>query len=180
MNLANKITLFRVFMIPIFLVVYLGNFLTEPTRSIVAGVIFVVASASDWLDGYIARSRNLVTNFGKFADPLADKLLVCAALVCMVEKAILPAWLVILILSREFIITAFRTIAAAENIIIAASWWGKIKTVCQMALIIFMLFGFRGAAADVIGKLLILAAAVFTVVSAVDYIAKNVNVLKDQ
>lgn len=177
MNLANKITMARVVMIPLFCAVYMGTFLTEPISRYTALAIFIVASLSDWLDGYIARSRNLVTNFGKFADPLADKLLVLAALICLVDKGLLPWWLVILILSREFIITGFRTIAAAENIVIAASWWGKIKTNLQLIMIIFIIAGFQGEWANITANVLILLAAFFTVMSAVDYIYKNRQVL---
>lgn len=178
MNLANKITMARVVMIPVFCAVYMGSFMTEPTRSYAALAIFAVASLSDWLDGYVARSRNLITNFGKFADPLADKLLVCAALVCMVEKGLLASWVVILILSREFIITGFRTVAAAENIVIAASWWGKAKTVSQMAMIIVVMSGFGNNGGQLVVIMLILITVTLTVISGVDYIFKNKAVLK--
>ena len=131
MNLANKLTTLRVVLIPVFLVVLLSNLLQEPFHRYVAVAIFIVASITDFLDGYIARSRNMVTNFGKFMDPLADKLLVCSALIAMVELEDLPAWVVIIILSREFAITGFRTLAMEANIVMAASWWGKIKTTTQ-------------------------------------------------
>lgn len=179
MNIANKITLFRVILIPVFLVIYMLDILSEPVRSYVAVSIFIIASLTDMLDGYIARSRNLVTNFGKFADPLADKLLVCAAMVAMVEKGLLPSVVVILILSREFIVTGFRLVAAEKGIVIAASFWGKIKTVFQMLMIIYIMIGFKGYIFEFIGNILIWAATVLTVISAWDYIWKNKKALID-
>ena len=172
MNLANKLTMLRVVMIPAFVIVLYADF--EGCRY-VALALFAIASFTDFLDGYIARSRNLVTDLGKFMDPLADKLLVSSALICMVEMGTLPAWIVIIIISREFIITGFRLIAAEGGLVIAASWWGKIKTVTQMAMIIILLLGVEG----VIAGIFIVLATVFTVVSGVDYIAKNISVLRN-
>ena len=168
MNLPNKLTMFRVVLIPVFIVVLMSGLIAEPASRYIAVVIFCVASFTDYLDGHIARKYNLVTNFGKFMDPLADKLLVSAAMICMIELGMLPAWVVIIIISREFIITGFRLIAAEGGLVIAASWWGKIKTVTQMAMIILMLLGVN----KVIGT-------IFTVVSGVDYIVKNISVLKN-
>jgi len=178
MNLANKLTLLRVVLIPIFLVVLLSPLLKAPYSRYIATIIFVVASATDFLDGYIARSRNMVTNFGKFMDPLADKLLTCSAFVSMVALGDIPAWAVIVILSREFAITGFRTLAMEANIVIAASWWGKIKTTCQMILIIVVLPDFPGNTIDIIEKVLIGLAVFFTILSGIDYIVKNKQVLK--
>ncbi len=175
MNLPNKLTMFRVVLIPVFIVVLMSGLIAEPASRYIAVVIFCVASFTDYLDGHIARKYNLVTNFGKFMDPLADKLLVSAAMICMIELGMLPAWVVIIIISREFIITGFRLIAAEGGLVIAASWWGKIKTVTQMAMIILMLLGVN----KVIGTILVVLATIFTVVSGVDYIVKNISVLKN-
>ena len=174
-NLPNKLTMFRVVLIPVFIVVLMSGLIAEPASRYIAVVIFCVASFTDYLDGHIARKYNLVTNFGKFMDPLADKLLVSAAMICMIELGMLPAWVVIIIISREFIITGFRLIAAEGGLVIAASWWGKIKTVTQMAMIILMLLGVN----KVIGTILVVLATIFTVVSGVDYIVKNISVLKN-
>lgn len=178
MNLANKLTTLRVVLIPVFLVILLSPFVAEPLNRYVAVGIFIVASVTDFLDGYIARSRNMVTNFGKFMDPLADKLLVCSALVSMVELGDLPAWVVVIILSREFAITGFRTLAMEANIVMAASWWGKIKTTTQMVMIIVVLLQIQSGVMNSIETILVLLAVFFTIVSGVDYIVKNKSVLK--
>ena len=175
MNLPNKLTIFRVILIPVFIIALMSGIIPEPVNRYVGVVIFCVASFTDYLDGHIARKYNLVTNFGKFMDPLADKLLVSSALICMIELGFLPAWIVIIIISREFIITGFRLIAAEGGLVIAASWWGKIKTVTQMLMIILVLLGVGG----LIGNILIILATVFTVISGVDYIVKNIGVLKN-
>ena len=175
MNLPNKLTIFRVILIPVFIIALMSGIIPEPVNRYVGVVIFCVASFTDYLDGHIARKYNLVTNFGEFMDPLADKLLVSSALICMIELGFLPAWIVIIIISREFIITGFRLIAAEGGLVIAASWWGKIKTVTQMLMIILVLLGVGG----IIGNILIILATVFTVISGVDYIVKNIGVLKN-
>lgn len=176
MNLANKITIFRVFLIPVFMgVLYSGH----PSSHIYAGIIFVFASLTDSLDGYIARSRNLITDFGKFVDPLADKLLVSAALISLVGMQKIPAWIVVVILSREFTITGFRTLAASEGITIAASKWGKLKTITQLlaiALILFDNWPFNGLGIRV-DQIMLYLALIFTVISGVDYIYKNKETL---
>ena len=178
MNLANKLTTLRVILIPVFLVVLLSPFVSEPWNRYIAVSIFIIASITDFLDGYIARSRNMVSNFGKFMDPLADKLLVSAALIAMVALNDLEAWVVILIISREFAITGFRTLAAEANVIMAASIYGKIKTTVQMVMIIFVLLNIPGQAAFIIEEILVILAVIFTILSAVDYIMKNKHVLK--
>jgi len=179
MNLPNKLTILRVLMIPAFLVVLMGGFLPEQTARIAAVVIFAAASFTDFLDGYIARKYNLITNFGKFMDPLADKLLVCAALIAMVALGDIAAWVVILIVSREFIVTGFRLIAAEQKVVLAAGIWGKAKTVSQMLMIILVLLHIQNNVAQIVGQVLIWLAAALTVISAVDYIAHNYKVLKD-
>ena len=165
MNLANKLTMLRVVMIPAFLLVL---FLApEPMNRYIAVIIFIVASLTDMLDGKIARKYNMVSNFGKFMDPLADKLLVMSALVSMVALKDLAAWVVIVILAREFAITGFRTLAMEANIVMAASWWGKVKTTTQMPF----------ACMPVLEKLLVILAVFFTIFSGADYIIKNKQVL---
>lgn len=175
MNLPNKLTMFRVILIPVFIVVLITGLIADPLNRYIGTLIFCVASFTDYLDGHIARKYNLVTNFGKFMDPLADKLLVSSALICMIEMGMLPAWIVIIIISREFIITGFRLIAAEGGLVIAASWWGKIKTVTQMIMIILLLLGVQG----IIATILIFLATLFTVISGVDYIVKNISILRN-
>ena len=148
---------------------------SSQTMRVVANVIFIVASLTDLFDGKIARKYNLVTNFGKFMDPLADKLLVCSALICMIELRELPAWMVIIIISREFIISGFRLVAADNGIVIAASYWGKFKTTFQMIAVILMIFNIP--ALKTVTFIMLAAAVVLTIVSLVDYVAKNVEVL---
>lgn len=177
MNLANKITLARVFMIPIFVIVLISGLVASPVNRYIALIIFIIASLTDTLDGYIARSRNMVTNLGKFMDPLADKMLVISAMIALVQLGDLKAWIVIIIVAREFIVTGFRLIAASENIVIAASWWGKLKTISQMLMVIFLLANFKGAMFIAINNFLVVLAVVFTVISGVDYIVKNINAL---
>lgn len=177
MNLANKITLLRVFMIPIFMIVLFSDF---NNSSYIAALIFAIASATDGLDGYIARSRGQVTTFGKFIDPLADKLLVSTALISMVQLGKVPAWIVVIIIAREFTITGFRIIAASEGITIAASSLGKIKTITQLIAVISLLidnFPFRliNFPFDII---MLYTSLFFTVLSGVDYLYKNRHVLK--
>lgn len=177
MNIANKFTMLRVILIPFFLIVlYL---FPESYAHYVAVVIFMIASATDWLDGYLARSRNLVTNFGKFMDPLADKLLVSAALVYLVEQGIIAAWIVIIIISREFVISGVRLVAATSGKVIAASWWGKIKTFTTMIMIIVVLFQFQFNYIEYIELVLIYASTILTIISAIDYIVKNAGVFRE-
>lgn len=175
MNLPNKLTVLRVIMVPFFVLLMLTDLGGEAGKWI-ALVIFCLASLTDMLDGKIARARNLVTNFGKFMDPLADKLLVCSAMICLIPTGQLPAWVVIVIIAREFIISGFRLVASDSGIVIAASYWGKFKTVSQMLMVI-VLIADLGGVFDMIGTALIWIALILTVVSLVDYIAKNVQVL---
>ena len=175
MNLPNKLTVLRVLMIPFFVVFMLMNIVPGMDKWI-ALAIFVVASLTDLLDGKIARKYNLVTNFGKFMDPLADKLLVSSAMICLVEMGRLPAWIVIIIISREFIISGFRLVASDSGIVIAASYWGKFKTVLQMVMIIVMIMDL-GPSFAMLETILIYVALILTVVSLIDYVAKNKEVL---
>lgn len=177
MNIANQLTILRVLMIPFFMYFLL---LGTPSGKVIALVLFMVASFTDFLDGYLARKYHLITNFGKFMDPLADKLLVTAALICFLELGELNSWVVMIILSREFIVSIFRAVAAAEGIVIAADWWGKVKTNVQMFAIILMLmnnypFEQFGIPMD---QVLIYLATVLTVISGFNYIVKNKQVLQ--
>ena len=143
----------------------------------VAAALFIIASLTDMLDGKIARKYNLVTNFGKFMDPLADKLLVCSALICMIELRELPAWMVIIIISREFIISGFRLVASDNGVVIAASYWGKFKTTFQMIGVVLLIFNIP--ALSTLTTIIVWIALALTVISLVDYIVKNVGVLTE-
>ncbi len=175
MNLPNKLTVLRVILIPFFVVSLLSGHGEVSLLRYLAASIFIVASLTDMLDGKIARKYNLVTNFGKFMDPLADKLLVCSALICLVELGQLPAWMVILIVSREFIISGFRLVAAEQGIVIAASYWGKFKTTFQMVAVILLIVDLK--VLRPVAWLCTWIALILTVVSLVDYIMKNHKVL---
>ena len=175
MNTPNKLTVGRMILVP-FMVLFLLTDLGGEANRYISLVIFAGASITDWFDGYLARKHHLVTNFGKFMDPLADKLLVCSALICFVELDKLPAWMVIIIIAREFIISGFRLVASDNGIVIAASYWGKFKTVSQMALIIVLIMDLGGVW-NVVGTVLTWVALFLTVVSLIDYIAKNKQVL---
>lgn len=179
MNLPNKLTIFRVILIPFF-VIFLLLDASNQTYRYIADAIFIIASLTDMLDGKIARKYNLVTNFGKFMDPLADKLLVSAAMICLIATRQLAAWIVIIIISREFIISGFRLVASDNGIVIAASYWGKFKTVFQMLMIIVLIANINLPFFAVLGTILTYAALVLTIVSLIDYIAKNKDVLKEQ
>mgnify|MGYP004728034309 FL=1 len=175
MNLPNKLTTLRVIMIPFFVFFMLTD-VGGSANKWIALTLFVVASLTDFLDGKIARKYNLVTNFGKFMDPLADKLLVCSALICLQDLDRVPAWVVIVIIAREFIISGFRLVASDNGIVIAASYWGKFKTTFQMLMIIVMIMNLGGAF-DMVGTVLMWIALALTIISLVDYIAKNIQVL---
>ena len=188
MNLANKLTLLRIFLVPVFLIFFLVEGIDYGT--IVATIVFIVASITDQLDGHIARSRNQITTFGKFMDPLADKLLVTAVFVCLVQIGMIPAWAVIIILSREFAVSGLRSIAASNGLVIAASWWGKIKTVTQMlAILLFLLtvnimtIGNTNLLVNFFPGFLVASNIVFyicvviTIISGIDYFIKNSKVI---
>ena len=186
MNLPNKLTVFRVILIVPFVLLMLGGYAQWDWFTAIFGgileytdyialAIFIIASLTDLLDGKIARKYNLVTNFGKFMDPLADKLLVCAALICLIDLQRIPAWIVIIIISREFIISGFRLVAADNRIVIAASYWGKFKTTFQMVMVCLMIANID--ALTVLTQIVMWIAVVLTVVSLIDYLAKNKSVL---
>ena len=176
MNLPNKLTVLRVILVPFFVFFLLGADWIGSFSPYIALIIFIVASLTDMLDGKIARKYNLVTNFGKFMDPLADKLLVCTALICLTSMNRLNVIVVLVIIAREFIISGFRLVASDNGIVIAASYWGKFKTVSQMALIIVLIMDLGGVW-NVVGTVLTWVALLLTVVSLIDYIAKNKQVL---
>lgn len=178
MNLPNKLTILRTIMIPVFLI-----FLYIPglgmTGDVLAAAIFVLASFTDLLDGKIARKYNLVTNFGKFMDPLADKLLVCSALIALVDLNRIPAWVVIIIIAREFIISGFRLIASDNGVVIAASYWGKFKTTFQMIMIILLILNIDYPYINIINMVIMYIALALTIISLLDYIIKNYKVFID-
>ena len=178
MNLPNKLTILRVIMIPFF-VFFLLSGVGGSASKWIALVIFAAASITDTLDGYIARRDNLITDFGKFMDPLADKLLVCSALICFVELDKLPAWMVIIIIAREFIISGFRLVASDNGVVIAASYWGKFKTNFQMFMIIMLIIDLGTSTAVMIENILIVIATALTIISLVDYLVKNKQVLSE-
>ena len=187
MNLPNKLTIFRVILILPFVVILLGGEagwfgVNRLIPDCVALVIFIVASLTDLIDGKIARKYHLVTNFGKFMDPLADKLLVCSALIALVDMGRIPAWVVIIIISREFIISGFRLIASDNNVVIAASYWGKFKTTFQMVMVCLMIvnLGTLIPWMQILTDVIMWIALALTVISLVDYLVKNKDVMREQ
>lgn len=181
MNLPNKLTIFRVILIPFFLIFLLIPELpflpSAQWGSWIALAIFVIASFTDMLDGKIARKYNLITDFGKFMDPLADKLLVCSALIALIELGRIPAWMVIIIIAREFIISGFRLIAVDKGVVIAASYWGKFKTVFQMVAVCLLIVDIP--VLRMVTPVILWIAVLLTIVSLVDYLIKNKDVMKD-
>lgn len=183
MNLPNKLTIFRVILILPFVVLLLGGhagwgWLAGGMADYLALTIFIIASLTDLLDGKIARKYNLITNFGKFMDPMADKLLVCAALICLVELGRIPSWVVIIIISREFIISGFRLIAADNGRVLAASYWGKFKTTFQMIMVCLMIANIEQL--RILTTVIMWIALVLTIVSLLDYLIKNKDVMKEK
>lgn len=178
MNTPNKLTVARMILVPFLVVFMLTGWGGDANRWICLA-IFIVASVTDWFDGHLARKYNLITNFGKFMDPLADKLLVCSAMICMIETGKLPAWVVIIIIGREFIISGFRLIAAENGVVIAANYWGKFKTVSQMIMIILLIVDFGGFFA-ILTEVFIWLSVALTVISLLTYIMQNRKVLSMQ
>ena len=177
MNLPNKLTILRVLLIPVFVVLLLADFWGK-WLDYLALAVFIIASLTDMLDGMIARKYNLITNFGKFMDPLADKLLVCSAMICLLDLGRIPAWVVIVIIAREFIISGFRLVASDKGVVIAAGFIGKAKTVFQMIMIMLMILDIEQI--QLITDIIMYIAAILTVVSLVDYIYRNRSVLKEE
>lgn len=193
MNLPNKLTIFRVILILPFVLLLLGGHHEWGWfRAVFGGIleyvdyialaIFIIASLTDLVDGKIARKYNMVTNFGKFMDPLADKLLVSAAMIALVEMGRIPAWIVIIIISREFIISGFRLIASDNHVVIAASYWGKFKTTFQMVMVCLMIanLGAKYEWMQILTDCIMWIALALTVISLIDYLVKNKDVMKDQ
>ena len=178
MNTPNKLTIARMIIVP-FLVIFLLTGWGGEANRYISLTLFVVASVTDWFDGYLARKNNLVTNFGKFMDPLADKLLVCSAMICMIDLKRLPAWFVIIIIAREFIISGFRLVASDNGVVIAANYWGKFKTVSQMAMIILLILHFDGIFV-ILEQIFIWLSLALTIISLITYIWQNRTVLSMQ
>ena len=178
MNTPNKLTIARMIIVP-FLVIFLLTGWGGEANRYISLTLFVVASVTDWFDGYLARKNNLVTNFGKFMDPLADKLLVCSAMICMIDLKRLPAWFVIIIIAREFIISGFRLIAAENGIVIAANYWGKFKTASQMIMLILLILHFDGIFV-ILEQIFIWLSLALTIISLITYIWQNRTVLSMQ
>ena len=176
MNLPNKLTILRVIMIPFYVIFQMG-YLGGGAAKYVALALFIIASLTDFFDGKIARKYNLVTNFGKFMDPLADKLLVCSALICLIELDKIPSWMVIIIIAREFIISGFRLVASDNGVVIAASYFGKFKTTFQMLAVCLMIADLP--ALHVVTQVVLWIAVNLTVVSLIDYLVKNKSVMKE-
>lgn len=178
MNLANKLTILRIILVPVFMIFLLSDI---KYSDYIALFVFVFAAITDSVDGHVARSRGEITKFGKFMDPLADKLLVTAALVLLVELGKVPGWITFVIIAREFAITGLRVLAASENITIAASMWGKVKTITQMVAIVSLLmnnfpFNYIDFPFD---QIMLIIATIFTVISGVDYLYKNRKVFSN-
>ena len=178
MNTPNKLTIARMIIVP-FLVIFLLTGWGGEANRYISLTLFVVASVTDWFDGYLARKNNLVTNFGKFMDPLADKLLVCSAMICMIDLKRLSAWFVIIIIAREFIISGFHLIAAENGIVIAANYWGKFKTASQMIMIILLILHFDGIFV-ILEQIFIWLSLALTIISLITYIWQNRTVLSMQ
>ena len=178
-NLPNKLTMLRVLMVPLYCLIYLTVWIPYPARDLVAMAVFAIASLTDLFDGKIARKTHQVTDFGKFMDPLADKLLVGSAVICFVETGLLPAWAAVILIGREFVISGFRLVAAGKGVVIAADIWGKIKTTVQMIMIISLLIPFQIPFLGILQQILIYASVLLTLISVVNYIRNNLEVLKE-
>lgn len=178
MNLPNKLTILRTIMIPFFLLFLYTDFWGQ-YNSIIAVVIFIAACFTDFLDGKIARKYDLVTNFGKFMDPLADKLLVCSALIALVQLNKISGIFVIIIIAREFIISGFRLIASNNGVVIAASYWGKFKTTFQMIMIVTLILDLNLPYMNIFNTVIIYIAVALTIISLIDYMVKNGKVLSE-
>lgn len=177
MNLPNRLTIIRMCLVPVYVIFYLA--LPYPVNNWLSLIVFTAASLTDLADGKIARARGEITTFGKFMDPLADKILVGSALICFVETKMMPAWVVVILISREFIVSGLRLVAAGKGRVIAAGWWGKVKTATQMTTIILLLIPIPGAFWRVICWIFIIASVFFSILSIIDYFVRNGDVLED-
>jgi len=179
MNIANRITLLRVALVPVFALLYLTDWMQDPLKAWVCLVIFVAASLSDFVDGQLARRMHIVTDFGKFMDPLADKLLVSTALICLTGAGVIPAWVSVILIGREFVISGFRLIAAEKGVVIAAGIWGKAKTLVQMIALIMLLAPIPAVWFRVCAMVLLYASVALSLISVADYIVRNKSVLEE-
>lgn len=178
-NLPNQLTIARILLVPVWVVVFLADWIPSPLKDYLAVAIFSIASITDLFDGKLARAMNVVSDFGKFMDPLADKLLVGSALICFVELRVVPSWAVVIIIAREFIISGFRLVAAGKGVVIAADIWGKVKTVVQMIAIIALMLPWEWPWFYVPSMIAFYASVILSVVSVINYIVKNPDVLKE-
>ena len=183
---ANIVTCVRIVFIPVFMIVSALSHTSvagtdwsifDGPLAAAAFILYVILSCTDKVDGYLARSRNEITDFGKFMDPLADKLLVCSAMIALIEMNRIPSWVVIIIIAREFIISGFRLIASDNGVVIAASYWGKFKTTFQMVMICLMIANFPQL--QILTNIIMWIALILTVVSLIDYLVKNKDVMKN-
>ncbi|MCF0135830.1 MAG: CDP-diacylglycerol--glycerol-3-phosphate 3-phosphatidyltransferase [Lachnospiraceae bacterium] len=179
MNLPNQLTMSRMLLVPVFVFIYLTNLIPSPLKDYLAAIVFTVASLTDLLDGKLARKMNLVSDFGKFMDPLADKLLVGSALICFTASGIVPAWAVVILIGREFVISGFRLVAAGKGVVIAADIWGKLKTTVQMAAMVMLMMPWDLAWFRILSLVGFYASVVLSVISVVNYLTKNKAVLQD-
>ncbi len=177
-NIANKLTMLRMIMVPVYVIVF--SLVPEPWSRYLSFILFAAASYTDHLDGKLARERNLITNFGKFMDPLADKLLVISAMICFVENGQLAGWILIIIVAREFIISGFRLVAASGGVVIAAGIWGKLKTVAQMIMVLLMILNFPWGWYQILIQIFVVLSVILTIVSLADYIWTNRKVLTEK
>ena len=178
MNLANKLTMLRVVLIPFFIAALMAD--PHGNGRWVALAIFIIASLTDFADGYVARKFNMITNFGKFMDALADKMLVCSALICLVEIGLIPAWIVIVIVCRDFAISGFRLVAATTGKVIAANYWGKFKTASQMVMICLLIANIQMPIVQTVTQAFIWISLILTIISLGVYIKENINVLSEE
>lgn len=177
MNLPNKLTVLRILLIPFFLLFLMTDLAGDYSKWIALG-FFIIASLTDFFDGFLARKYQLITNFGKFMDPLADKLLVCSAMICFVELGRMPSWIVVVIIAREFIISGFRLVAAEQGRVIAAGWWGKVKTFVTMIMEIVMIINMEEL--QLVADILMYASLALTIISLIDYLVRNGDVLNEK
>ena len=177
MNLPNKLTVLRILLIPFFLLFLMTDLAGDYSKWIALG-FFIIASLTDFFDGFLARKYQLITNFGKFMDPLADKLLVCSAMICFVELGRMPSWIVVVIIAREFIISGFGLVAAEQGRVIAAGWWGKVKTFVTMIMEIVMIINMEEL--QLVADILMYASLALTIISLIDYLVRNGDVLSEK
>lgn len=176
-NLSNKLTMVRIALVPVFVLVLL--LVPAPLGNYIALFVFAAASFTDYLDGHLARKHGWVTNFGKFIDPLADKLLVTTALILLCERGNLAGWIVVILIARDFVISGFRLLASDQGVVIAAHFWGKAKTVCQMIMIMLMILNIDALWYQILTQIFVAASLVTAIISLADYFLTNKDILKE-